>query len=118
MPCTPVEILKVAEKLSQSSDEAELRASISRSYYCAYHSCLNDRGITDTNTWVGGRGGIHQKLIDEYMHDGNKAIGYMLDNLKVKRTIADYKLTESLEKNDAQAMLRSVHRLLEKIHSS
>jgi len=109
------ETLALAKELSQSDNEANLRASIGRSYYCIFHYCLIDLGITDTRTWAGGKGGTHQKVIDEYAYGANKNVSYMLEALKKKRHHADYDLTKKINKVDAEVALKSALKILDKI---
>lgn len=108
-------MLKIAENLSESDDEATIRASIGRSYYSAYHHGLEHFEITDNQSLIGGNGGVHQKFID-YMADNNhKAASYILRGLKDKRHLADYKLSATLSKEDAKASVNDVKRFIEKL---
>lgn len=115
MPINANDMLSIAEELSESSNEAKIRASIGRSYYSAYHHGLEYFEITDTKSWVGGRGGVHQKLIDYFASNNHRAASYMLTDLKTRRHLADYKLADSLSQEDAQYSVKLVRSFIEKI---
>jgi uncharacterized protein (UPF0332 family) len=109
------DLLSIAEELSESTNEVKIRTSLGRSYYSAYHMGLEYFDITDTKNWFGGKGGVHQKLIDEFMYNSQKPVAYMLINLKTKRHLADYHLSVDIGQEDAKASIKSVKLLKEKI---
>ena len=115
MTCKPKDIFQVAKELADSSNEAKIRASIGRSYYCAFHSCLLDLEITDTKQWTGGNGGVHEKVIGEYKFGGDKAIAYILQNIKSKRHLADYNLNIDINQDDAKSSIELVENLLKRL---
>lgn len=118
MTISPDDMLTLAENLSDSSDEATIRTSIGRSYYGAYHHGLEYLGIKDTKEWFGGRGGVHQKLIDELAFSNDKPASYILSNLKARRHLADYDLTATqLAQEDAKASIILARSFLEKINA-
>jgi len=115
MPINAEDMLSVAEGLSESINEAEIRASIGRSYYSAYHQGLEYFEMTDGRGFIGGSGGVHQKLIDYFADNNHKAASYILAGLKAKRHLADYELSATLSKEDAQASVIYVKKFLEKL---
>jgi len=115
MPIKADDMLSIAVELSESTNEAKIRASIGRSYYSAYHHGLEYFDITDTKNWVGGRGGVHQKLIDYFADNNHRAASYILTELKTRRHLADYKLADTLSQEDAKYSVNLVRSFLEKI---
>lgn len=109
------DLLSIAEELSDSTNEIKVRTSLGRSYYSAYHLGLRYFEITDTKNWLGGKGGVHQKLIDEFTYCNQKPVAYILTNLKTKRHLADYHLLTDLGQEDAKASIKLVKSLIEKI---
>lgn len=109
------DFLDVASELSESTNEAKLRASIGRSYYSAFHLGLAYLDISDTRQWTGGHGGVHEKLIGEFEYSANKPIAYILRSLKIKRHLADYHLSSDINQEDAKASIETVKKLFEKL---
>jgi len=85
-----------ARKLKDSTDEVDLRNSVSRGYYCFYHKVKNFFGYT-TNQYV-----PHEVLINQLQNDYRISKGAKLSNamqnMKQERVAADYK-TSSREYN-------------------
>lgn len=123
MSCNPSDFYELAQNLSKNDDEVSLRACISRGYYSAYHYALSyvfsDKDTSDEpNSWIGGEGGVHQKLISHLEKSKNikeKSVGYILRDLRAKRVIADYYLNDNLHKEDAETMFKMIDSLIEKL---
>lgn len=116
MAIRPQDFLDTATVLSDSNNESDFRTSIGRSYYCSYHKALSYLEIEDTEDWVGGRGGVHQKVIDSLSDSGTlkiKGVSYILQAMKEKRTDADYDLSVEITQDDAKAALMSAKRIIE-----
>ena len=117
----PIEFLKSAEVLleKESVAEVECRNAASRAYYSAYHSCLVlSNGYPSTND-VKKEGGMHQQLIDKlcnHQDEQVKTVGYSLKQVKTRRVMADYKLTQDFTLQDAKFAVDSVQKLLQEIH--
>lgn len=112
MPVTPNDILQVAQRALNASDEAELRCSISRSYYAAYHhAAAFAKTLPLPGSGHGPEGGIHQDLINRLSHPhpscsaaqklASKKIGYALASLRSARVCADYAIDSAIDKATA-----------------
>ena len=102
---TPDDLLEVAERIlpTNPGDEGSVRASISRSYYAAYHSCraFHD-GLPLPGRLAEKPGGDHENLIQRLERPDDRVVGE-LQNISKKagnklrafrdlRLVADYKL--------------------------
>jgi hypothetical protein len=108
MSSAPVDFWQFALSISTSLDEAAQRASISRAYYAAYHSCLAWHAklpIPGSNTGPGG--GFHQELINQLRNPDasnspqikalSRSLGYTLQDIKGHRFLADYGLPDPVD---------------------
>lgn len=120
------EFLQQAEVLIQepSTSEVNIRSSISRAYYSAYHSAhefhneLSSPGETPPKNYS-----IHQELIyrlttptiksDTTQYKNSKKIGYMLKTLKDRRVQADYHLQLGITCDIAQLQLIESQKLIQ-----
>ena len=103
------DFLAFAQALSADC-EINLRNSISRAYYAAYHACLQ---IYKMDNAVDG--GLHTKLIQGLKKSSapaDRQIGYMLEQLKNQRVIADYKLLDNVSIKDKDSVLSQTEKLL------
>jgi uncharacterized protein (UPF0332 family) len=97
-----------------TANETQLRSVVSRAYYAAYHDCVQWHVTLKSPGSVGASdGGVHSQLIaqlslptvkgDEVLK--SKKRGYLLKALKLKRTKADYHLSEDLVADEAAQAL-------------
>ena len=75
---------RVAYRLGNGNDEADLRTAVSRLYYALFH-CAKDR------LGVSGKKFIHKKVVTE-VKKRDAATGSQLNALKRLRTSADYEV--------------------------
>jgi len=115
MSIGPDDMQSIALELSESSNEAKVRASIGRSYYSAYHHGLRHLGVTDIKEVVGGSGGVHKRLSDLLEDSNMKPAAYVLADLKAKRVLADYDLSYNFAQEDAKAAIDTFNRFIEKL---
>ena len=116
------DFLNVSERLMlQAVNEADHRASISRSYYAAFHDCQ----IWHTALPVPGAlplsGGVHAQLIGRLANPmvpqsdqkiRSKKRGYLLGTMKTLRTAADYELHQTLTATDAAQSLANARTIM------
>jgi uncharacterized protein (UPF0332 family) len=118
MSVTPGDLLTEAQALSAdiNHSEARRRTVVGRAYYAAYHALLaaatraGYRYARDD----GRPPGSHENLMEWAMNrSGSLDLGksaFALRDLKRQRAKADYRLTETVTFNDAQASLtKAVH---------
>jgi uncharacterized protein (UPF0332 family) len=128
MPTSSHHLFALASRLSTSSDEATLRAAISRAYYAAYHRCLDwERQLPQRGSDTGVHG-VHACLISrlEHPHRGcsplqvrrSKAIGKRLREQRDRRTFADYNIHGHLPRQLVSAQLTSAAELLSQCDQS
>ncbi len=89
----PLDFLTVADKLRCSSDEAERRTSVSRSYYSVFNylkTCLAKHGIPVSSSASG-----HEQII-QYLNNAGiaeaKTLGRIVGDLRSERNKADYSM--------------------------
>ena len=115
MPVNENDFLDFAKSLTNDS-EINCRNIVSRSYYSAYHACL----ITykpDFNE----DGGVHKKLIDSLSVSPNskdRAISYILKQLRSLRVISDYHLAVSVSSKDSDMAISQTETLHKKLFGS
>lgn len=122
MAVTCEDLLSCAQTLSQTAEEATLRASVSRAYYSAYHRA--DRwheGLPAQGSAAGGQG-MHATLIECLVSPSvtgpvaqrSRSIGYMLRHMKASRTKADYRLDEVVDGGEAATAVAAAAQVLSK----
>lgn len=82
----------IRDKDKLSSEEACLRAAISRSYYSAYCTARN-RARDLESLMLSKTGEDHRKVVEHYIRSSEykkKKIGSDLDRLRIDRAKADY----------------------------
>jgi hypothetical protein len=89
----PRDFFPIADSMRCSTNEAERRTSIGRSYYGLFHvvlAALSDRGVIFKETPQD-----HQMLINYLQRGGNRkaaSVGAALKDLRLERNQADYHL--------------------------
>ena len=98
------DFLIFAKSLSNKS-EINNRNAASRSYYAAYHKCVE---IYNPNNDLIGEGGLHEKLI-KHLEGGcdkkEKELSYQMNQGRKLRVIADYKLDIDFTKSDRETAI-------------
>ncbi len=116
MSIQPTDLLDLAERL-ETGAECDRRASISRSYYAAYHLCLDwHQALPEPGSVAGKAGGKHQELINQLQNPGpgipqelkklSRKLAIKLQTLRDRRVLADYKLRDALADNEAVTQLQ------------
>ena len=116
MSVTPEVLLHAADALGRGNSEADWRNAASRAYYAAYHRC---RSVAqDARLSVPETGSVHFGLIEALTHNLNpsslKGLGYMLEQCRLRRTEADYRIDQDFPRNLAETVLADCKRILNK----
>jgi len=110
MPIDKQAFLQFAKSLPENT-EIQIRNSVSRAYYAAYHACLEVYKMDGS-----ADGGVHAKLISGLTKstDANdRKIGFILQQLKGFRTVADYHLSATVLVQDKETSIKQTEKLLE-----
>ncbi|MBS4052090.1 MAG: hypothetical protein KGZ69_12910 [Methylomonas sp.] len=110
MPVDKQAFLQFAKSLPEDA-EIQIRNSVSRAYYAAYHACLEVYKMDDS-----AEGGVHAKLISGLTTSpdiNDKKIGYLLKQLKGLRTVADYHLLVTVSVRDKETSIKQTEKLIE-----
>lgn len=107
--------LESARVLLSGLSEMDYRNAASRSYYAAYHLCLNlGRRFPD---YLDEKSGVHERLILKLENARDKkikAVGYILRGCKGSRSKADYFLEDKFSKQEAELAIKQVEKLIQK----
>lgn len=109
MAVTFGDFLDFAKSLPEDR-EIDIRNSISRAYYAAYHACYPNYSHDRL-----AEGGVHNKLISALIKSPSaqdRRVGYILQQIKSLRTVADYSLTEAITVTDKRAAVKQTESLL------
>jgi uncharacterized protein (UPF0332 family) len=122
MPIEPKELLELAEEGLKRDDEVFIRSSVSRAYYCCYHSLQNIASrcpqVDRTNL------GDHAALVKKLTKVPKKGflgaavvrdIGYKLGQMRKNRVIADYTLSADMSKDTLKWQLADAKTVAQKI---
>jgi uncharacterized protein (UPF0332 family) len=119
MPSKPLDILNFAESLAASDKEVELRSSISRAYYAAYHTAKLYTSFLPLPPNGDRRGGTHKQLIDRFLDLNSdsrlRGVGYILQDMCTHRETADYNLDSQINAIKALTQVESAKRLVDKL---
>lgn len=119
MSCQAEDLLKFAEALVDSDKEPELRASISRAYYAAFHVAKEYDAHLPLISKEHKSGGTHKQLIDRFVHENAdkrlKAIGYILKDMCNRREFADYHLLDNVISGNAKYQVGAAKRAIQKL---
>lgn len=121
MTVTAEDFMKFAVDLINGEDlpEIAIRGSMSRAYYAAFHACEpTSTELPD----VPSIGGAHERLISKFTgftgapadtdrRNMLKRIGYMLNQCRGDRVIADYKLSRNLNKEQAEITISMANKV-------
>ena len=95
------DLMHLAQQLSAGNSECEWRSGASRAYYAAYHKML---AVTDDCLPLTREAaGQHEQLTNRLKAEGKRgrSLAYILIDLKMVRTHADYHLREPFSQQDA-----------------
>jgi len=114
----PVDFLNVANRFHSSSDEAELRTSIGRSYYATYHVLV--QSLSAQGIHFSRKGDDHGRLIHYLAYSGDsrtRRIGGNLRALRSARGRADYNLTRTIDAYQSQLAYQTADRAISLFNS-
>ncbi|WP_241574581.1 hypothetical protein [Rosenbergiella nectarea] len=117
MPVSSIDFLNFAKDSISRNDEIGFRNAVARAYYCAYHHVAP--------IMVNAPQDSHKDLIGNLINDswkGNEifqkfdliALGHMLNQMKGKRVISDYKLNSVVTESEATIAILSAEKLISK----
>lgn len=119
MSIVPTDILAVSKALASSGLEPDLRSSISRAYYAAFHSVLRalpDEFEPDTRSASSHEAVVSSaKAYSRTFRPGRTAaagIADALPRLKKRRKTADYELDEDVNNPDAQSAIALAEKII------
>ncbi|MGR2681538.1 hypothetical protein [Chromobacterium haemolyticum] len=107
------DLFLLADSMKGSGVEAELRNSVGRAYYCAYHHALflaENKKLPVVNVMTGS----HEQLSLRFERAGLKPEAIMLRFMHGLRCKADYKLNDTITENEAMVQCQSVKKFIEK----
>ena len=97
----PLDFLKVAEKFHKSNEEAYRRSSISRAYYAIFNYV--ELYLASEDIYIPNDNTVHEK-IPRYLRNAGlekaKEVANKMDELKVERKKADYKMRETFSNSN------------------
>ena len=122
MSVEPVDFLQEARQHLNRVDEIGLRTAVSRGYYAAYHLALGVCHYCPEPPPLpqGKGGGDHQRLIRQFESVPRKGfrgaglarqIAALLAQGREQRNKADYRLNETISRNDAQWLIANAERI-------
>jgi uncharacterized protein (UPF0332 family) len=114
-PIHPIDFMRIAEKLSNSSEESYFRTSVSRSYYSVFLEArekLEARGVKFILKWPGE---IHQQVILKLKQLKLGHIADKLDHLRNLRSKSDYFIKEIVDQAAARKALMLARYIYTKI---
>lgn len=104
------------ELLERGGDEITYRNVVGRSYYAAYHACLNV--VSELPSYEDVHGGSHEVLIQRLIGSKNsnlRSIGYSLKYNKTFRSTADYRLEEHFPREHAFSVIKQTDKVFDRV---
>jgi uncharacterized protein (UPF0332 family) len=109
MPITADDLLELAEDIlnAKNAKEVNFRNSAGRSYYAIFHFC---KPLFDLIPEIESESRLtsHKKPVSKLKRSTNpdiRELGYLMDQGRVKRTIADYKIERKFHKAHSEKLL-------------
>lgn len=111
------EFLAQSRRLLADGKEIDIRSSISRAYYSAYHCAEAAAGRMELPESARRNTGTHEKLFARFDGGGKrlKMLARMLRDKKRLRAAADYDLQESFESAEAVLHIREVESMIKEL---
>ena len=91
----------------QGASEREYRTVVGRAYYGAFLAAREKAAISSKTA------AVHQKTADYYLGKNQSSIGNRLNQLRMRRTDADYDLNIQIGRNKAEEALKLSLRVLQ-----
>lgn len=106
---TPEDFLKLAEKLVSDLNNEEIvyRTAISRAYYYAFHFVRENCG-THPDAMFRYDHTDHQEAVNFFMRVGRRDLASIMRSLRNRRNHADYELTRTITKDQAEEFINDV----------
>lgn len=126
MPVTPSDFFDIAIDFNKSSDEIQLRNSVSRAYYAGYLHAIS-RVKAAGISLVTSPSGMHEKLIHTLNSNGCGALNGgmtppqqcelagILKLAKQLRTKSDYHLDDTVTQDDKDAVLDAANEIIKRL---
>lgn len=118
MPVSSKDYVESADVLSANGAEIDWRNAISRAYYGAFHWGLANVGTCNALPHAIGPLGAHDAMIKRYEHHGDnagKSIAFILNAMKTKRKVADYRLDDSITQIEAVTQVETARKVIDRI---
>lgn len=123
MPVSAEDFIHSATLLhSKGSQEMDWRNAASRAFYGTLHCAevfLKTQGLKDLSSHL--RMGTHERIIEQLSASeltSGKALAYILQDMKRRRVIADYRIEEPFQEADASLQLKTALRFNETLKKS
>ncbi len=114
MAVKPEILLDAAQAIGRGDLEVDWRNATSRAYYAAFHRCR--LAAQDANLSIGKTGGAHKNLVDALMDSLNPrslwSLGYILEQCRILRVVADYGIDLDFPRDKADLVLALCERIL------
>lgn len=107
MAITSADFLRISEELIENSDEIYYRTSASRAYYGIFHICqqLAAQLPGEENPGEGSHQRIIKKLKKNPGNEKIRTIGNLMDQMRLLRVRADYRLNFHFGKSLAEQLI-------------
>lgn len=112
MPTKPSDLRVLADQLASEGGECKFRSAISRTYYSAYHLCLESLDLESKMKIENVQTSTHAALIAWFVSGSgsttteqarqSKSLGYALNQLRGLRRTADYFLQLPVRMSDVK----------------
>ncbi|MET3915167.1 hypothetical protein ABID97_001949 [Variovorax sp. OAS795] len=127
MPIVSQDILDCASEMTKATKgiEAFVRAAVARSYYAAFHDCLEWHSSLPAQGHLPPKfleRGTHVELafrllnpdqsLSKDLQESSKKRGLALRNLHADRVVADYKLSRTVNAYEARTALASARKIV------
>lgn len=123
MPVSPSDFLTLAKELSEGESETEWRSSVSRAYYASYHQLLDFPEEFDmlSEPGLGSHDQLFKTLRAAKCRGGKSntikgkliVLGNEMLQFKQQRTLADYRLNDTITQSDAQVAVATAESVAE-----
>lgn len=126
MTISAQDLLSFAEELCNHDKEVSWRCAASRAYYSALHQCLPLVEKLPEPCYDSNPKGYHDYLIkklidfdssDKELQKNIRKIGYMLLDAKRTRTEADYQISTSFKRIQAEKIIEMAHKIFEQLQT-
>jgi uncharacterized protein (UPF0332 family) len=110
--------LNLSRTLNESTDEASLRASVSKAYYAVFNMSRNKLIELDTSYVENKYGDSHRDIINKFKNNDKqvaKSLAVHLNKLKQKRVNSDYKESFNVDQRYSADAIKTAELIIEKL---